>query len=71
MATTPGLRSNNLAFPVLHLPALPFSHYGSVDQMLEGRKCVVHQLIVKVIDQTSQKMVPPLGICIDILRCIT
>jgi hypothetical protein len=43
----PGLRSTNLAFPVLHLPTLPFSHYGYVDQMLEGRESVVHQLIAK------------------------
>jgi hypothetical protein len=47
MAATPGLRSTNLAFPVLHFPTLPFSHYGSVDQMLEGRESVVHQLVVK------------------------
>jgi hypothetical protein len=44
---TPGLRSTNLVFPVLHLPTLPFSQYGSVDQMLEGSESVVHQLIVK------------------------
>jgi hypothetical protein len=47
MATTLGLRSTNLVFPVLHLPTLYFSHYGRVDQMLEGRKSVVHQLVVK------------------------
>jgi hypothetical protein len=44
---TPGLRSTNLVFLVLHFPALPFSHYGSVDQMLEGRESVVHQLVVR------------------------
>jgi hypothetical protein len=47
MAATPGLRSTNLAFPVIHLPALPFSHNGYVDQMLKGRESVVHQLVVK------------------------
>jgi hypothetical protein len=52
-AATPGLRSTNLAFPVLHLSALPFSHYGSVDQMLESGESVVHQLVVKGINQTS------------------
>jgi hypothetical protein len=31
---TPGLRSTNLAFPVFHLSALPFSHDRSIDQML-------------------------------------
>jgi hypothetical protein len=71
MAATPGLRSTNLAFHVLHLPLYPFSHYGSVDQILEGRESVVHQLIVKGINQTSQKTVLPLDICIDIFRCIT
>jgi hypothetical protein len=46
-AATPGLRSTNIVFLVLHLPTLPFSHYGSVEQMLEGRESVVHQLVVK------------------------
>jgi hypothetical protein len=43
---TPNLRSTDLAFPVLHLPTLPFSHDFPVDQMLEGRESVVHQLVV-------------------------
>jgi hypothetical protein len=47
MATTPGLRSTNLVFPILHLSTLPFSHDCSVDQMLECREGVVHQLIVE------------------------
>jgi hypothetical protein len=38
MAATPGLRSTNLAFPVLHLLTLLFSHDCSVDQMLEVGK---------------------------------
>jgi hypothetical protein len=62
MTATPGLRSTNLAFPVLHLLTLPFSHDGSVDQMLEGRESVVHQLVVKGVNQTSQKTVLPLSI---------
>jgi hypothetical protein len=41
---------------------LPFSHNGSIDQMLKGRKSVVHQLVVKGIDQSSQEMVLPLSI---------
>jgi hypothetical protein len=49
-AATPGLRYTNLAFPVLHLPALPISHDCFVDQMLEGREGVVHQLIVEGIN---------------------
>jgi hypothetical protein len=42
MVATPGLRSTNLVFLVLHLPVLPFGHDCSVDQMLEGRESVVH-----------------------------
>jgi hypothetical protein len=53
VTTTPGLRSTNLAFPVLHLSALPFSHDCPVDQMLEGREGVVHQLVVEGINQSS------------------
>jgi hypothetical protein len=41
-AAAPGLRSTNLAFSVLHLPALPFSHDCSIDQMLEGGESVIH-----------------------------
>jgi hypothetical protein len=50
---TPGLRSTNLAFSILHLLALPFGHYGSIDQMLEGKESVVHQLVVKGVNQPS------------------
>jgi hypothetical protein len=46
---------------------LPFCHDCSVYQMLEGRKGVVHQLIVEGINQSSQKAVLPLGIRVDIL----
>jgi hypothetical protein len=53
MATSPGLRSTNLAFPVLHLPMLSFSHDCSVDQMLEGRESVIHQMIVEGVNQSS------------------
>jgi hypothetical protein len=67
MAATPNLRSTNLTFPVLHLPTLPFCHDCSVDQMLEGREGVVHQLIMEGIDQSSQEVVLSLGIRVDIL----
>ena len=50
---------------------LPFCHNYSVDQMLEGREGVVHQLIVEGIDQSSQEAVLPLGIRVDILWGIT
>jgi hypothetical protein len=52
-AATPDLGSTNLAFPVLHFPTLPFCHDCSVDQVLEGGESVVHQLVVKGINQTS------------------
>jgi hypothetical protein len=54
---TPDLRSTNLAFPIIHLSALPFSHDCSVDQVLEGGESVIHQLVVKGVNQYSQKMV--------------
>jgi hypothetical protein len=71
MTATSDLRSTKLAFPVLHLPTLPFYHDCSVDQMLEGRECVVHQLVLEGIKQSSQEAVLPLGIRVDILWGIT
>jgi hypothetical protein len=71
MAFTPSLRSTNLVFAVFHLLAVPLSHDGSIDQMLEGREGVVHQLVVKGVNQTSQDHVLPLGISIDIVECVT
>jgi hypothetical protein len=67
MAATPNLRSTNLTFPILHLPTLPFYHDCSIDQMLESREGVVHQLIIEGIDQSSQEAVLSLGIHVDIL----
>jgi hypothetical protein len=66
-AATPELKSTNLVFPILHLPTLPFSHDCCVDQMLEGREGVVHQLVVEGINQSSQEAVLPLGIYVDIV----
>jgi hypothetical protein len=71
MAATLNLRSTKLALPVLQLPMLPFSHDCSVDQMLEGRESVVHQLVVEGINQSSQETILPLGIRVDIFRGIT
>ena len=45
---------------------LPFSHDCSVYQMLEGGESVIHQLIMEGINQSSQKVVLPLGICVDV-----
>ena len=39
--------------------------------MLEGREGVVHQLIVEGIDQSSEEVVLPLGIRVDIFWGIT
>ena len=69
-AAAPGLRSTNLALPIFHLLALPLSHYCSINQMLEGRKGMVHQLVVQGVNQTSQEPVLPLCINVDILGCI-
>jgi hypothetical protein len=68
---TPDLRSTDLAFPVLHLPTLPFSHDCPVDQMLEGRESMVHQLVVEGINQSFQEMVLPLSIRVDIFWGVT
>jgi hypothetical protein len=70
MAAAPSLRSTDLALHVFHLLVLPLSHDGSIDQMLKGREGMVHQLVVKRVNQTSQKLVLSLGISVDILRCI-
>jgi hypothetical protein len=63
---TPGLRSTNLALPILHLPTLPFCHDGSVNQMLEGGESVIHQQVMEGINQSFLKAVLPLGIRVDI-----
>jgi hypothetical protein len=66
MTATPDLRSSDLALPILHLPTLPFCHDCYVYQMLEGRECVILQLVVEGINQSSQKGVLPLGIRVKI-----
>jgi hypothetical protein len=53
MVCTTGLRSTNLALPILHLPTLPFSHDCPINQMLEGGESVVHDLVVEGINQSS------------------
>jgi hypothetical protein len=69
-AAAPNLQSTDLVLPVFHLSALPLSHDSSINQMLEGREGMVHQLVVKGVKQTSQEMVLPLGICVDIFKGI-
>jgi hypothetical protein len=65
-----GLRSTNLVLPIFHLLALPIRHYCSINQMLEGRKGMIYQLAMQVVNQTSQELVLPLCISVDILGCI-
>jgi hypothetical protein len=50
---------------------LPFSHNSPVDQMLEGSEGVVHQLVMEGINQSSQEVVLPLNIFVDIFWGIT
>jgi hypothetical protein len=50
---------------------LPFSHDCSVNQMLEGGKSVVHELVMEGINQSSQKAVLSLGIHVDVFWGIT
>jgi hypothetical protein len=56
MAATPSLRSTDLALLVFHLPVLPFSHDSSINQMLKGRECMVHQLVVKGLTKPLKNM---------------
>jgi hypothetical protein len=44
----------------------PFYHDCFVYQMLEGGESVIHQLIMEGINQSSQKVVLPLGIYVDV-----
>jgi hypothetical protein len=39
--------------------------------MLEGGESVIHQLIMEGINQSSQKVVLPLGIRVDVLWGVT
>lgn len=71
MGAAPSLKSTDLAFPIFRLPALPLGHDGSINQMSERREGMVHQLVVKGVNQTSREPVLPLGISIDILGCVT
>jgi hypothetical protein len=66
MAVAPRLGSTNFAPSVFHLLVLPLYHYSFVDQMLEGRQGVIHQLIMQGINQSSQELVLSLGIGVDI-----
>jgi hypothetical protein len=66
----PRLRPIDLALAILHLFALPLCHDCSVNQVPKCGEGMIHQLIMQRINQASQETILPLGVCIDIFRCI-
>jgi hypothetical protein len=64
------LGSTDLALTILHLLTLPLRHDCSVNQVLECREGVIHQLVLKRVNQASQETVLSLGIGVDIFRSI-
>jgi hypothetical protein len=67
-ASRPG--STDLALAILHLLTLPLCHDCSVNQVLECREGMIHQLILKRVNQASQETVLSLGVGVDIFRSI-
>jgi hypothetical protein len=72
MRTTAASRlgSTDLALVILHLLALSLCHDCSVNQVLECREGMIHQLILQRVNQASQETVLSLGIGVDIFRSI-
>jgi hypothetical protein len=68
--TASRLGSTDLALAILHLLTLPLCHDCSVNQVLECREGVIHQLILQRVNQASQETVLSLGVGIDIFRSI-
>jgi hypothetical protein len=64
------LRSTNLALVILHLSTLPLCHDCSVNQVLECREGMIHQLIMQRVNQASQETILLLGVGVDIFRSI-
>jgi hypothetical protein len=64
------LGSTNLALMILYLLTLPLCHDCSVNQVLECQEGVIHQLILKRVNQASQETVLPLGVDVDIFWSI-
>jgi hypothetical protein len=64
------LGSTDLALTILHLLTLPLCHDCFVNQVLECREGMIHQLVLKRVDQASQEMILPLGVGVDIFRSI-
>jgi hypothetical protein len=66
----PRPRLTDLALAILHLFALSLYHDCSVNQVLKCGEGMIHQLIMQRINQASQEMILPLGVCVDIFRSI-
>jgi hypothetical protein len=49
------LGSTDLALAILHLLTLPLCHDCSVNQVLECREGMIHQLILQRVNQASQE----------------
>jgi hypothetical protein len=64
------LRPTDLTLAILHLFALPLCHDCSVNQVLECREGMIHQLILQRVDQASQETILSLGVGVDIFRSI-
>jgi hypothetical protein len=64
------LGSTDLALTILHLFTLPLCHDCPVNQVLKCREGVIHQLILKRVNQASQETVLSLDVGVDILRSI-
>jgi hypothetical protein len=64
------LGSSDLALAILHLLTLPLCHDCSVNQVLECREGMIHQLVLQRVNQASQEMILSLGVGVDIFRSI-
>jgi hypothetical protein len=64
------LGSTDLALAILHLLVLPLCHDCSVNQVLECREGMVHQLILQRVNQASQETILSLGVGVNIFRSI-
>src|SRR5688500_19785057 len=64
------LGSTDLALTILHLFTLPFCHDCSVNQVLECREGMIHQLVLKRVNQDSQVPLLSLGVGVEIFRII-
>jgi hypothetical protein len=54
----------------LYLLTLPLCHDCSVNQVLECREGMIHQLVLQMVNQASQETVLPLGVGVDIFGSI-